>query len=65
MHIVLATFLTYDKKKQLKRGKNLKREYFRTLLGSSSVRIIKGSEMMPSDARKITSDKLITGSHDR
>lgn len=63
MQIVLATFLTYDKKN--KRDKNLKRDYFSTLLGSNSVRMIKGSEMMPSDARKITSDKLITGNHDR
>lgn len=65
IHIVQATFLTYDNKNE--NGIVYLANYivYFTLFGKSSVVIMIGSEMMPSDARKTASDKLATGVHDK
>lgn len=64
MHIVQAAFLTCREiKKTIKQHQSdddLDDDFY-TLLGSNSVVMITGSAMTPSEARKITSDKLITG----
>lgn len=59
---VQATFLTCEIENH---ERHKMHDNFYTLLGSSSVVMMKGSEMMPRDARKITSDKLITGTNAR
>lgn len=41
----------------------LKKAFWFTLLGISSVRMMKGSEWIPIDAKKIPRDKIITGTH--